>query len=314
MKVLNVCFVGVGSIAKRHIRNIKTVCNHGNMQVYIDVVRRSGSMNDELSVSGVRSVFNDIPETGIKYDAVFITNPTVFHIDTLKKYHHIGKNFFIEKPVSMVSQIKMAEDMVYRDGTIYYVACPLRYSAVIQYIKNNIAINEVISIRSISSSYLPEWRAGTDYRNTYSACNDLGGGADIDLIHEWDYITYLFGIPDYVKCMYGKKSGLEINSRDFAIYIAEYKDKIAELHLDYFGRSTIREIMVLTKEDTIIGDLVKNQIVYLKKGKKILFNEERDDYQKRELDFFIDMIEGKISNDNNILNAVKILKLTQGEL
>ena len=94
----------------------------------------------------------------------------------------------------------------------------------------------------------------------------------------------------------------------------EYKDKIAELHLDYFGRSTIREIMVLTKEDTIIGDLVKNQIVYLKKGKKILFNEERDDYQKRELDFFIDMIEGKISNDNNILNAVKILKLTQGEL
>ena len=44
------------------------------------------------------------------------------------------------------------------------------------------------------------------------------------------------------KSFIGKKSSLEIDSDDYTIYIAEYEDKTAELHLDYFGRKTIREI------------------------------------------------------------------------
>ncbi len=314
MKKLEVCFVGVGSIAKRHIRNLKEVCKTRSIQVFIDVIRWSGTKNEDLGTFGIRTVFYEISQLKIQYDIIFITNPTSLHIDTLKKYHLIGKNFFIEKPISMVSQIESAKDITYKAGTVYYVACPLRYSAIIQYIKKNININEVISIRSISSSYLPDWRIGKDYRETYSAYRDLGGGVDIDLIHEWDYLVYLFGIPDYVKCIYGKKSTLEIDSRDFAIYIAEYKDKIAEVHLDYFGRSTIREIMLLTKNDTIVCDLIKKQVTFLKENKKILFNEERDDYQKYELNCFLDMIDRKVSNSNDIIQALKILKLTQGEV
>ena len=45
--------------------------------------------------------------------------------------------------------------------------------------------------------------------------------------------------------------------------------------------------MLLTKNDTIIGDLVNNKIEYLKSGRTIDFKEERDDYQKRELLSFI---------------------------
>ena len=51
--------------------------------------------------------------------------------------------------------------------------------------------------------------------------------------------------------MGGKKSTLEIDSDDYAIYIAEYADKILELHLDYFGRSIIRELTLFTEQDTI---------------------------------------------------------------
>ena len=45
----------------------------------------------------------------------------------------------------------------------------------------------------------------------------------------------------------GKISDLEIDSEDYAIYIAKYKDKIAELHLDYFGRKNIREIQIFLR-------------------------------------------------------------------
>jgi predicted dehydrogenase len=172
---------------------------------------------------------------------------------------------------------------------------------------------DVISVRSISSSYLPDWRPGQDYRNTYSAHKDMGGGVSIDLIHEWDYLTYLFGWPQKVLSLIGKKSKLEIDSDDYALYIAEYKDKIVELHLDYFGRKTIRQVQLFTKEDTIIGDIVNNQIESTKNGEIIDFHEERDDFQKRELGCFLDMIEGIQELEDGYNHGIEVLELTQGK-
>ena len=176
------------------------------------------------------------------YDIVFITNPTELHWQTLQQFHKKGKHFFIEKPVVSIHQRKQARGFEKRGDSVYYVACPLRYHAVIQYIKREIPADDVLSVRSISSSYLPDWRPGRDYRTTYSAQRKLGGGVSIDLIHEWDYLTYLFGWPKKVACMKGKVSPLEIDSDDYAIYIAAYEGMTAELHLDYFGRQTIRTI------------------------------------------------------------------------
>lgn len=62
----------------------------------------------------------------------------------------------------------------------------------------------------------------------------------------------------------GEKSDLEIDSDDYAIYIAEFENMIAEIHLDYFGRRKICEIQLLTKEDIIVGDIANNQIQFLK--------------------------------------------------
>lgn len=314
MTELKVCFVGIGSIARRHIRNLKKICLELKIELKIDAVSRNGRQKEKIVFQNIENVYYDIKNIERKYDIIFITNPTAYHIDTLKEIEKYGKNFFIEKPIVSLSKIEEAEEYKEKKNSIYYVACPLRYNAVIQYIKNHINIDEIISVRSISSSYLPDWRPGQDYRETYSAHKNLGGGVSIDLIHEWDYLTYLFGFPKSVNCMKGKKSDLEIDSDDYAIYIAEYTDKIVELHLDYFGRKTIREIILLTKNDTIIGDIANNKIIFLKNGKIIEFNEERDDFQIRELKHFLNMLEGTKQYGSDIKQAVRVLKLTQGDL
>ena len=312
MQQLKVCFIGIGSIAKRHIKNLKAICSKRSIELHMDAYRHiSGNL---VSVEGVENVYHDIAQLPDTYDIIFITNPTELHLETLKQFHNKGKHFFIEKPVVSQSQIEIAKQVVLKSDCVYYVACPLRYNAVIQYIKNNIEPNDVISVRSISSSYLPDWRPGKDYRDTYSAHKNLGGGVSIDLIHEWDYLTYLFGWPEQIKCFVGKKSNLEIDSDDYAIYIAEFENQIAELHLDYFGRKTIREIQLFTKDETIVGDIANNKITFLTSGKVIAFNEERDDYQKRELEHFLDMIQGKDTVENGYDHGLKVLELTQGIL
>ena len=307
MGQLKVCFIGIGSIARRHIRNLRTICEDRGISLTVDAFRRSSDQ-----VQGVDKVYTRENEVPLDYDIIFITNPTDQHLETLKTFHAHGKHFFIEKPAVSREQINKAKRFVLKPDSVYYVAAPLRYNAVIQWIKNNINPDDVISVRSISSSYLPDWRPGQDYRKTYSAHRDMGGGVSIDLIHEWDYLTYLFGWPEKVFSMIGRKSKLEIDSDDYAIYIAEYANMITELHLDYFGRKTIRQVTLFTKDDTILGDIDNNKISFLKNEKSLDFHEERDDYQKRELIHFLDMIHGICIKEDGFNHGLDVLRLTEG--
>lgn len=303
MKVL---FVGYGSIAKRHIKNLRAIANKRCINLEIDLLRHAST----AAINGINAVYANSDELNSNYDAVFITNPTALHYKTLKVLQNYGKAFFLEKP-AFDSE---AYDISSFEGKLIYVACPLRYTAVIQWLHNNFDFEKVISARAISSSYLPEWRPGTDYRNTYSAHKELGGGVSTDLIHEWDYLQYLLGFPHKVHSFIAKKSNLEINSDDIAIYIAEYQDKTVELHLDYFGRVPIRRLELFTEDDTVVCDLLESSITWLKSGRTLHFDEVRDDYQVKEIEHFLNIIEGKAHNANPLEIAVRTIGLTKGIL
>ncbi len=308
---MKVCFAGIGSIAKRHIKNLSKICRERDIDLTIDALRRPESSSE--TPEEVDKVYTSMDELPSGYDVIFLTNPTKYHADTLIRLHDHAKHFFIEKPVTSIDTIVKLKDISFRRDSVYYVACPLRYSNVIQFLKKEVDPALVNSVRSISSSYLPDWRPGVDYRETYSAHKALGGGVSIDLIHEWDYLNYLFGMPEEVKSFIGRVSDLEIDSDDYAIYIAKYgNNMIAEVHLDYFGRKTIRTVEIYTADETIVGDFIEGEIRYLKSGRVVDLNSERDIYQQRELCFFLDAISGKTRVQNGIEEAVKILKLTQG--
>lgn len=300
---MRVLFVGLGSIARRHIKNLLHICP----DVSISVLRRKyvEDKNETLPIN----VITDIDEYA-HYDALFITNPTSLHYQTLMKYQKFSDAIFVEKPVFVLGEEDIS--LFSNTGKIYYIAAPLRYCNVIQWLKENMDFSSVFSMRVISSSYLPDWRPGVDYRTVYSAHKEMGGGVSIDLIHEWDYICYLIGFPQSVKNLIRRKSNLEIDSDDIAVYIAEYKDKIVEVHLDYFGKNTQRKIELYTSEDTIVADLIEQKISWLCSGKVINFSEDRDSYQIKELQHFLDIISGKTESDNTIEEACKVLRISRG--
>ena len=307
---LKVCFVGIGSIAKRHISNIKNHLNDFNCQ--IDAYRSSNKPLTEDISKYITNEYNSYEDVPKDYDAIFITNPTRFHYDTLKLFKDNSNNFFIEKPIVDFNDLNKNFDD-FKSKTCY-VACPLRHGNVIKYIKENIDLNDVNGVRSICSTYLPEWHPNEDYRKSYSSKKELGGGVSIDLIHEWDYLTYLFGMPDEVYSILDKVSDLEIDTEDIAIYIAKYQNMLLELHLDYFGRFPIRELMIFKKDETIIGDIFNNKIMFKNSNELIDFNEERNDYQIEELKYFFNLIINKIDNINDIDNALNVMKLTGGKI
>lgn len=308
---MKICFVGIGSIAKRHIFNIKNHLSDESINFIIDAFRSSNAPLNKSIRDYIDNEFFDLNDVPNNYDAIFITNPTKYHYDTLKSFSTKSNNFFIEKPIVDINDVN--NDFTFLQDKICYIACPIRHSILIKYLKKNINFDNVNAVRCICSSYLPDWRPNQDYSKSYSANKNLGGGVSIDLIHEWDYLVYLLGMPKQVFNIMSKVSNLKINTEDVAIYIGLYEDKVIELHLDYFGRFPMREIEFFTNEDTIVADIQNNKLYFKNSNDEIDFNQERNDFQVEELKYFFNLINNKIDNMNKIDDALKIMKLTQGD-
>lgn len=308
-----IAFCGLGSIARRHLKNTCTVLSSQGNSFEIDLYRSSFKALPEDIRPFVSHEYLFSEAITKDYDVVFVTNPTSMHYETLERFKDHTYSFFIEKPI--FDSISIDESIFEKlRSKICYVACPLRYNPVLQYVKNYINLADVISARAISSSYLPDWRPDQDYRECYSAHKDLGGGVGIDLIHEWDYLTALFGMPEKCYCIQDKISNLEIDSDDIAIYIAKAGKMTIELHLDYFGRKNIRTLDLFMYDDTIHCDFLAGTVSFLKAGILKTFDVERNTFQISEISSFFDILTNKKNNDNTPEHAYSVLRLAKGEL
>ncbi|MCO5385905.1 MAG: gfo/Idh/MocA family oxidoreductase [Desulfosporosinus sp.] len=306
---MKACFVGTGSIGKRHIRNLYEICSERQMDLEIHVFRSSKTtLPDDIARLVNKQLF-DYRELRDTYDAIFITNPTSVHYQTLQDIGAYSNCFYIEKPLFETKRKNIAA-LNLSDKKTYYIACPLRYTNVINEARQVITKEKTFSARVICSSYLPDWRQGVDYRKVYSANKEMGGGVCLDLIHEWDYLTHLFGFPDRVFKICGKYSDLEINSEDLAVYIARYKDMLVEVHLDYFGREPKRLLEVYTGQSSWTFDILQETVM---KNGKILKDMKEDGNQKyiREMNFFLDVCFGEKRNTNPISHALRVMDIAE---
>ena len=88
MKEMKICFVGIGSIAERHIRNLRLIESECTMKFHIDAYRRKAN-----AIDGIDRVITESEDLSSDYDAVFITNPTWAHLETLRQLQDKGRNF-----------------------------------------------------------------------------------------------------------------------------------------------------------------------------------------------------------------------------
>ncbi|OON86193.1 hypothetical protein BXO88_09105 [Oribacterium sp. C9] len=309
MKVL---FTAVGSIGSRHIGNLIEICQDMGIKVDIDVVRKSHRVLSDNLKALINKEIWDETEIAEYYDVVFITDETKSHYENIIKYRDRCSHMFIEKPVldDIGYDISVIEP---KQGSEYYVACPIRHSRYYEELMKVVKREDVYSVRIIFSSYMPNWQKGRDYRNSFRCFMNRGGGVDIDSLHEIDYMTSLFGFPKRTFRVAGQYSNLVMDAPDLATYIFEYKDMLIEMHLDYFGRTNNRRVEFYTKNDVVIVDYNKHIVEHQLLGEIEDFGVDDRFYQK-EMKYFITLINsnGMVENINPISNAIKSLKLAKG--
>ena len=318
-KQISALFVGLGSIGSRHIKNLAAACSERGISLCCHALRYdlTKDLRDGVAeLLAAQFISLESEDALPHYDLAFITNPTSLHAETLELLKGRADALFIEKPIFSAEQTALKLSDLLAEGQKAYVAAPMRWSAVMlaleAWLKEN-PTQRPYCARVICSSYLPDWRPGVDYRTVYSAHRDMGGGVTIDLIHEWDYLVHLFGMPKRVYNLKGTYSDLEIDSDDLSVYIAEYPAMLAEVHLDYFGRGYRRQIELLTRDGSVIADFGAATLT-LPDGSVQSFGEKTDRWYHREMAYFLTYaLTGEGESINSPAEALSVLKLTLGE-
>jgi predicted dehydrogenase len=301
MKVL---IVGLGSIGKKHVAALLEI----QPDIKIWALRSSPNAS---RISHVENIYNLAEVEFCDFDFAIISNPTSEHKKTIQQLIEYNIPLFIEKPLFSSLDIQDVIVAINQQYIFTYIACNLRFLDCIRYVKeklsssNNRRINEV---NVYCGSYLPEWRPNTDYRKSYSAIPELGGGVHIDLIHELDYIYWLFGNPKKIIRNYRTQSSLAIKAYDYANYLLDFDGFSANIVLNYFRRDPKRSLEIVFENETWYIDLLKNQVTC---RNQIIYSTKQHitDTYKVQMQYFINCIQNKETSMNTINDAFNVLKI-----
>ncbi len=252
--------IGYGSIGARHARLL------GELGCRTAVVS-----NRELDFP---LAYRDLDEaiTAEHPDYVVIANATNQHHGTLQRLARAGHagTVMVEKPV--FNACTTVQPHPFKN---VFVAYNLRFHPIIRRIKTLLEGEKMLSVQAYVGQYLPDWRPASDYRASYSASAEQGGGALRDLSHELDYLTWMLGGWERVNALGGHFSPLEITSDDvFALMMVTPACPVVTLQLNYLDRMGRRFILINTSEHTIEADLIKGTITIDRETES--FTTERD--------------------------------------
>jgi predicted dehydrogenase len=301
---MKIFLIGLGSIAKKHITAIRKI--EPNAIIY--ALRSS---NNAENYDNVINVFSW--ESALEADFILISNPTNLHGNTILKALEFKKPLFIEKPLlHHLLQVDEIIEKVNIDRIPTYIACVLRFHPVISYLKEfiNNTKSKVDEVNVYCGSYLPNWRADSDYRQSYSANVEMGGGVHLDLIHEIDYLYWLFGKPIQVKSTLRDNSHLDISAIDYANYQLIYSDFVASVTLNYFRKQNKREIEIVSPDFILNGNLISYSIKE-EIGNKIIIDEaaQMGTLYDKQMSYFLDGLKNNSYYENDVQTGIEVLKI-----
>ncbi|MGR6840850.1 Gfo/Idh/MocA family protein [Aliivibrio wodanis] len=309
-----VAVIGLGNIATRHRRNLKSLFPN----VELLVMSASGRIpTEEISDSdGIVTSIEALIEANV--ELVIVASPAPFHAQHSIPLIEAGIPTLIEKPVTTTCEdanaIKKAID---EHGTSVAVGYCLRYLPSAQKLKillDNKAIGTLYNAHIEIGQYLPDWRPSKDYRECVSANEKLGGGALFELSHELDYAQWLLGPLDLQHAILRSSDELALQVEDMAdILTLTESGAVASIHLDFLQRKAHRQCSFVGSEGRIDWDLILNQLTLTTAAEtKVLYSESEWDKNQMYLAMvtdFIQMIQQQPHNCITVNDASLIVDL-----
>ena len=252
--------VGSGSIAKRHISNLRFL--YPNVKV---VCVSSSGRRLKASDVGATNISGSIQEAILEQpDVAIVASPANFHLLHAAPLVAAEIPVLIEKPLC-VQLDELSHFSVDETKNRVAVGYNLRFmpaAKVVKQVLDSGMLGQISTGFLEVGRYLPDWRPDSDYRMGVSAQKKLGGGALLELSHELDYLNWLFGNFDEVSAKIGRSNLLEIDVEDSVDALITRKDgSVFHVHLDFLQRYPSRSFKAIGENGTLVWDLLNNDVM-----------------------------------------------------
>lgn len=301
---MKIIFFGLGSIGQRHAKILLRNYRH-------DLFAFRSGINNTKNSLGIKEVNSWDQVVKVKPDVAFITNPTFLHIETAIECTALSCKLFIEKPIDKdVRGLDELLKIIKEKRLVTYVTYNLRFHPVILRLKKYIEINKPLHARVVCTSYLPKWRPKKNHLKSYSANAKMGGGVILDLSHEIDYVSYLFGPLKKIQGNYSKRSKVTVDAEDYADLLVKTETTPVNIHINFLSQLPQRYIQVDFEGLTVIGDIINAEIKEyrnesLEKSYKLKYHKNQE-YEEQIKYFFNNLNNLKIMN--NLTEATTLFK------
>ncbi len=294
---LRVCVVGYGSIGCRHAMNATSL----GAEVFF---LRSGkaAQGRPKASSEIKSVWNIEDAFRKSPDVVIIANPTSLHVKYAIEFAKRNIHCFIEKPLSNNSDgIDELEGIILQNNLICQIGYMMRFDPGVRRLKEIVTggkLGRLLSCYFEWGTHLPDWHPYEDFRQSYAAKKELGGGVVLTCSHELDLIRYLLGEVEEVCAYGGTKTFLTIDADECVDVILKHNSgTISMLHLDFIQRPGRRMARIIAEYGTVEWDFhAKKVVAFYGKGKG----------EKENWDYQYDLNEVYLNELKSFFNAVKL--------
>jgi predicted dehydrogenase len=311
--------IGLGSMGKRRIRNLKYL-NAGEIFAFDVKEERRKEAEEKYGIK----TFGDFDDAmSINPDALIISVPPDLHAQYTIAAAKAGKHFFCEADVVTDGMEELIE-LCQKANIVAAPSCTMRFHPLIRTIKKLVddgVIGKILCLTYHCGQYLPDWHPWEDYRTFYVARRRTGAGREM-VPFELDWISWVVGKIDVVSCLKGKLTNLDIDIDDaYQLLLKFNSGTIGSLLIDVISRVPYRMLKLISESGIISWDWSNKYIEVFdaesKEWRKYHQEEETitekgyvaaENMYIHEMDHFVKAVKGEVKYMNSFEDDYKLMK------
>jgi len=317
---LTILVVGFGSIGRRHFQNLRSLGRRD-----LAVLRSGRSTLPEADSLDCPVVTTMEAALELRPEAAVIATPTAVHLDAALPLAQAGCHLLIEKPLShSMRGVALLRQSVEESGARVQIGFQYRFHPGLQYLKQQLeagSIGRPIYARAFWGEYLPDWHPWEDYRNSYSARRDLGGGVVLTLCHPLDYLRWLLGETQQISALVDHVSDLELDVEDLAEITLRFEQGcVGSVHLDYFQSPAVHGLEILGSAGSLRWEASCGAVSRARADTgqdELLFTPqefERNDMFLAEMKHFLRVVAGEESPVCSLDDGIEALRMSMAAI
>jgi predicted dehydrogenase len=243
--------IGLGSMGKRRIRNLK----HLRLGDVAGFDLRDDRRQEAEARYGIKT-YADLNEALEEWSpqAVVVSTPPDKHLTIARLVLERGKHVFCEIGTT-TEGMRAVIDLAAERSRVAFASCTMRFQPSIKKMKSLIdsgAIGKILAYTHHCGQYLPDWHKDEDYRTFYVSRRETGACREM-VPFELTWLNWLVGARvDRVTGMQGKVSDLDCDIDDVYHLLLRYENQaLCHLMIDVVARAAVRSTRVLGTTGTL---------------------------------------------------------------